>query len=115
MTLLAEPVPTHVVLTLILSDGFLRCLEGVMRRVVGHIQKEGLVGLRSFFHELNGKVGHGMGRVKRSSIELLGDRPFLAIVAKRIVALEKIDGSGEVSPVTVKSKISGLSTQVPLA
>ena len=85
-----------------------------MRRVVGHIQKEGLVGLRSFFQELN-KVGHGMGRVKRSSIELLGDRPFLTIVAKRIVTLEKIDGSGEVSPVTVKSKISGLSTQVPLA
>ena len=27
-----------------------------MRRVVDHIQKEGLVGLRSFFHELNGKV-----------------------------------------------------------
>ena len=50
-----------------------------MRRVVGHIQKEGLVGLRSFFHELNGKVGHGMGRVKRSSIELWGDSHFLPL------------------------------------
>ena len=50
-----------------------------MGRVVGHVEQERLLGGGGFIEKLKGKVGDGVGGVKGTPVQGLGNLPALTI------------------------------------
>ena len=84
MSRASQFIPSFVVDAVIAFDIGLRCMERIVRGVVGKVEKERLVLFPGggFVEEVEGEVGDGVRGVERTAVEGLGNLPLLAIEAE---------------------------------
>ena len=86
-----------------------------MRGIKGDIEVERFLRLAGFTQKIKCKVDVGNCGVEGLIIENGGDAPLLAIQTERVVSFEEITGAAQVSEISIKTKVSRLTIEMPLA